>query len=177
MLIMLPSQPEKIYHAGQFVITPKSLGDLKKADLISRFAIEEIIILNPMNYVDFIQTIGSPHSIHKGMGGYCSTNLTMDHLRHEMSEWDEKMHQEFVNGAFINTQAIFKGLVGKDYLYVDYQSGILVDPQGGDTAHHVMLLSRFDGKDEVVKDIQLDVRNRFTKKKLYPTQPARFFKK
>ncbi|MFC7443464.1 hypothetical protein [Laceyella putida] len=173
MLYMNPSQFNKIYTGGRFHANPQSLTDLKgSVDLISRFAVEEIIVMDPIHYDFFVQNLDAPHSFLKGNGGFLSTELTMQHVIIDMEEWDNEMWDTFRRGSYLVCQAIFKGVVEEELVSIDYHSGLLVDAQGEDTVQYAMMAN-----EEVVKDVQADIHKRFQRRRSRFISPIRFFPK
>jgi hypothetical protein len=49
----------------------------------------------------------------------------------DWDEWDEEMWDSFRQGAYQVCLVVFKGRIDDDLLYIDYDSGIVVDARRG----------------------------------------------
>jgi hypothetical protein len=95
----------------------------------------------------------------------------------DWEEWDEEMWDTFKQGVYQVCLVVFQGRMDDDLLYIDYDSGIVVDAQGGNTIQYAMGLNDYKGKAALLKEIKRDLIDRFRRKHRQSSSPARFYLK
>jgi hypothetical protein len=141
-MLVIPVAFQRVYQSGYFVRKPDSIKGVLE-DLYTDcpypedFMIEEIVIVDEEEWVNFHQDFFADKPYLDGKGGMDSTTAT-EELAAKYPAWTKSEREEYYRGAYRKCIAIFQGEL-KDLNLSVKRGFTIVDPQGYNYARYVAL--------------------------------------
>lgn len=142
-MLRIPVQAPEVYSRGQFIYKAGNLYSLIKRQVTKRkesedFMVEEIIILNAREWMDFVNDFYQGYDFLNGKGGHESTTATQAHEK-DWILWTKEEHEQYEKGLYRSCVAVFHGEVKDGEIQkVDFHQFVIVDPQGYSNARYAM---------------------------------------